>query len=42
MLAQAQGIHVDVAAERLLGAASRAGITEAQAARAVMRVLSED
>jgi hypothetical protein len=42
MLAQAQGVHVDVAAERLLDAAARAGITEAQAARAVMRVLSDD
>jgi len=41
MLAKAQGIHVDVAAERLLDAASRAGITEAQAARAVLRVLSD-
>jgi GAF domain len=42
ILAEAQGIHVDVAAERLLDAASRAGITEAQAARAVIRVLTDD
>jgi hypothetical protein len=41
ILAEAQGIHVDVAAERLLDAASRAGITEAQAARAVIRVLTD-
>lgn len=42
LLAEAQDIHVDVAAERILDAASRAGITEAQAARAIIRVLSKD
>jgi hypothetical protein len=42
LLAEAQDIHVDVAADLILDAASRAGITEAQAARAIIRVLTGD
>jgi hypothetical protein len=42
MLAEAQGIHVDAAAARIAAAADRAGISEAQAARAIIRILSPE
>jgi GAF domain-containing protein len=41
IIAQAHGVSVDTAAERLSGAALRAGITEAQAARAVSQLLAD-
>jgi GAF domain-containing protein len=41
VIAESQGVTVSVAAERLSMAAARAGITEAQAAAAITRILHE-
>jgi GAF domain-containing protein len=41
VIAEAQRVDVDVAAERLREAAARAGITEAQAARVIGQILNE-
>jgi GAF domain-containing protein len=41
VISEAQGVDADVAAKRLTQAAARAGITEAQAARAVAQVLDD-
>jgi GAF domain-containing protein len=41
IISQTQGVDVDTAAERLASAAARAGVTQAQAARAVTQILAE-
>jgi hypothetical protein len=37
IIAESQGVNISIARERLRNAAARAGITEAQAARAIKR-----
>jgi GAF domain-containing protein len=41
IIAESQGVDVDVASDRLTRAAAQAGITEAQAARAVAQILND-